>query len=58
MILYTCCKCNSNLKIEENDHEPGSCVMAGVYCPNCKNFVTKVFTSGIPEAYIIHEQDF
>ncbi|MGL4666286.1 MAG: hypothetical protein ACRCWA_14835 [Clostridium butyricum] len=50
-----CENCCASLEIEENDYMPGCREMEEVYCPVCKKEVTKVFTSGIPRAYVIND---
>lgn len=52
MLYCTCENCNSKLRIYENDTMPGCREMEEVFCPICKEVVAKVFTSGIPEAYV------
>ena len=47
----TCPYCGTELRIEENDYMPGCREMEEVICPICHKEVTKVFTSGIPQAY-------
>lgn len=51
MTYCTCPHCGTELKIEENDYMPGCREMEEVMCPICHKEVTKVFTSGIPQAY-------
>jgi len=55
MMFCTCDNCNKKLRIEENDTMPGCREMEEVYCPNCHKEVAKVFTSGIPSAYVIDD---
>lgn len=50
-----CENCGVSLKIEENDYMPGCREMEEVFCPSCGKEVTKVFTSGIPSAYVIDD---
>ena len=52
----TCSNCGAKLRVEENDTMPGCREMEEVFCPNCKEEVTKVFTSGIPSAYVISDK--
>ncbi len=55
MVFCTCPKCGANLRVEENDTTPGCREMEEVFCPVCHEEVTKVFTSGIPSAYVEKE---
>lgn len=57
MIYCTCRHCGIHLRIEENDTTPGCRETEDVYCPNCGKEATKVFTSGIPQAYIEEDKD-
>ncbi len=52
MFICTCPKCGAKLRVEENDTTPGCREMEEVLCPVCQEEVTKVFTSGIPSAYV------
>ena len=52
MKYCTCPHCGTHLKIDECDTTPGCREMGEVYCPNCGEEVTKVFKSGIPQAYM------
>ena len=51
MTYCTCPHCGTELKIEENDYMLGCREMEEAMCPICHKEVTKVFTSGIPQAY-------
>lgn len=53
MGFCTCPKCGAKLEIHENDTMPGCRDMEEVFCPICKELVTKVFTSGSPSVYVI-----
>ena len=55
MVFCTCPKCKAKLEVEENDTTPGCREMEEVFCPKCGTEVTKVFTSGIPTAYVVSE---
>lgn len=50
------CKCGANLKVYENDYLPGCRESEEVFCPKCHELVTKVFTSGIPNAVEYDEE--
>lgn len=56
MRYCTCEHCGTELEIEENDIMPGCREMEEVYCPECKEIATKVFTSGIPRAYAVTKE--
>ena len=43
------------LRVEENDTAPGCREMEEVFCPVCHEEVTKVFTSGMPVAFVVRE---
>lgn len=53
MVYAECPNCNVKLEIQENDYMPGCREHEEVYCPECNEFVTKVFTSGNPSARVI-----
>ena len=53
MIFCTCDKCGAKLEIDECDTTPGCREMEEAFCPKCGELVTKVFTSGIPQVYVI-----
>lgn len=55
MISCNCPKCNAKLRVEENDTAPGCREMEEVFCPVCHEVVTKVFTSGMPVAFVVRE---
>lgn len=55
MVYATCPNCGAKLEISENDYMPGCREHEEVYCPQCNEEVTKVFTSGIPSATVIKE---
>lgn len=55
MISCNCPKCNAKLRVEENDTAPGCREMEEVFCPVCHEEVTKVFTSGMPVAFVVRE---
>lgn len=56
MVYGKCPNCGVELKIEENDTMPGCREMEEVFCPECNTIVTKVFTSGIPNAYVVNNK--
>jgi len=51
-----CENCGVDLEIDENDTTPGCREMEEVYCPKCNKLATKVFTSGIPMAYVVRKE--
>lgn len=57
MIFDKCGNCGANLRVEENDTIPGCREMEEYTCPVCGEVVGKVFTSGIPVAYEIKQED-
>lgn len=56
MVYCECPHCGVKLRIDECDTTPGCREMEEVKCPNCNDEVTKVFTSGIPQAYILKNE--
>lgn len=55
-MIFCKCKCGANLKVYENDYLPGCRESEEVFCPKCHELVTKVFTSGIPNAVEYDEE--
>lgn len=53
MVYCTCENCGTELEVEENDYMPGCREMEEVFCPECHNLVTKVFTSGTPTVHVV-----
>ena len=51
-----CPNCGVDFKVYKCDTMPGCREMEEVYCPKCGQEVTKVFTSGIPQAYEEHKK--
>lgn len=58
MVYCKCRNCGVALEIDENDYMPGCREKEEVYCPNCKEVATTVFTSGIPKATQISKKAF
>ncbi len=57
MEICICSNCKSEIEIEECDYMPGCREMEEVYCPECHKLLTKVFTSGIPRAYVRRKEE-
>lgn len=55
-MIFCRCKCGAKLKIYENDYMPGCRESEEVFCPRCGELVTKVHTSGIPDAVECEEE--
>lgn len=52
MRYVKCPHCGTRLVVHDNDYLPGCREMEDAYCPICKHVADRLFTSGIPTAYV------
>ena len=57
MTEVVCSHCGTKLRIDECDTMPGCREMGEVKCPNCNKVADSIFTSGIPQAYVVGNDD-